>query len=70
MFKAREIYDKNGRIPSKLIKKWSEIRIIYIFLILMICYMGSLEIFSYITQFHLASYNLIEVPMKNEGMLI
>ena len=70
MFKAREMYDKDGRIPRKLIKKWNEILIIKIFIGIMLVYIVCLELISRYFGVHLASYNLVEMPMSKDGLFI
>ena len=73
MFEAREVYDKNGYIPKSLIKKWNEMLIIKIFISSSIAYIVILEILSIENlddHFHLASYNLVEVPMNHDGKIL
>ena len=73
MFEAREVYDKNGYIPKNFIKKWNEMLIIKVFVTITIAYIVILEVLSIENlndHFHLASYNLVEVPMNHNGKIL
>ena len=69
MFYAREEYCKTGNIPKDLIQKWNELRVIKIFIISVAFFFFIVSLIPvFVTDAHIASYNLLEQPLDNYGI--
>ena len=67
IFEARDAYCRSGKLPQKMIEKWSEKNVIKYFLIILGILYGVLEALPAMTKhIHIASYNLIERAMKKD----
>ena len=68
MFKARELYYNTGQIPKIQIQKWSELRIIKILILSVAIFFFLMSMIPLVTDWHIASYNLLEQPLENDGL--
>ena len=67
MFTSRDIYYRTEVMPRMQIEKWTEKRIIKIYLIVLVFIFIAIGA-TYKFSFHLTSYNLLEQPLSDDGL--